>query len=102
MSQTSAVAVAVAQQHTWRTLCGRSDLVANSGVVAWLEGAQVALFYLPNEPEGERLFAIDNRDPKSGANVIGCGLVGSMAGDLVVAAPLYKQHFRLQDGTCLE
>jgi nitrite reductase (NADH) small subunit len=100
MSQTSAVAVA--QQHTWRTLCGRSDLVANSGVVAWLEGAQMALFYLPNEPEGERLFAIDNRDPKSGANVIGRGLVGSMAGELVVAAPLYKQHFRLQDGTCLE
>ncbi|MGH8351057.1 MAG: nitrite reductase small subunit NirD [Pseudomonas sp.] len=100
MSPTSSVAVT--QHPNWRTLCGRHDLVANSGVVARLEGAQVALFYLPDTLEGERLFAIDNRDPKSGANVIGRGLVGSLAGDLVVAAPLYKQHFRLQDGTCLE
>ncbi|MBU0808345.1 MULTISPECIES: nitrite reductase small subunit NirD [Pseudomonas] len=100
MSQANAV---VAAQYThWKTLCTRQDLVSNSGVVALLEGVQVALFYLPNEPEGERLFAIDNRDPKSGANVIGRGLVGSLAGDLVVVAPLYKQHFRLEDGTCLE
>ena len=100
MSQANTAAVA--QYTYWQTLCGRQDLVANSGVVAWLNGVQVALFYLPNEPEGNRLFAIENRDPKSGANVIGRGLVGSLAGDLVVAAPLYKQHFRLQDGTCLE
>jgi nitrite reductase (NADH) small subunit len=89
-------------EHTWQPLCARQDLVANSGVVAWLDGAQVALFYLPDGPEGEQLFAIDNRDPKSGANVIGRGLVGSIAGDVVVASPLYKQHFRLSDGTCLE
>ncbi|MDD0976372.1 nitrite reductase small subunit NirD [Pseudomonas fontis] len=100
MNPTSAVAIA--RQPAWRPLCGRQDLVANSGVVARLEGVQVALFYLPDEPEGARLFALDNRDPKSGANVIGRGLVGSLAGERVVAAPLYKQHFRLQDGTCLE
>ena len=26
----------------WRALCARDDLVANSGVVAWLDGEQVA------------------------------------------------------------
>lgn len=83
----------------WKQVCGRADLVANSGVVALLDGEQVALFYLP---EGEQIFAVENRDPLSGANVIGRGIVGSLAGDLVIAAPLYKQHFRLQDGTCLE
>lgn len=82
----------------WRTLCGRNDLVANSGVVAWLDGTQVALFHLPDD----QVYAIENRDPKSGANVIGRGIVGSLKGQRVVAAPLYKQHFRLDDGQCLE
>jgi NAD(P)H-dependent nitrite reductase small subunit len=63
-------------------------------------GEQVALFYLPGHEQA--LYAIDNRDPRSGANIIGRGLVGSLQGELVVAAPLYKQHFSLQDGRCLE
>lgn len=83
----------------WRYLCRRQDLVANSGVVAWMDGEQIALFYLP---QPEQLYALANRDPKSGANVIGRGLLGRLAGDLVVASPLYKQHFRLLDGSCIE
>jgi nitrite reductase (NADH) small subunit len=85
----------------WQALCSRHDLVANSGVVAWHQGAQVALFHLP-DTQGQTLYALDNRDPKSGANVIGRGIVGSLKGDLVIASPLYKQHFRLADGSCLE
>ena len=85
----------------WHTVCEQQDLVSNSGVVVWLDGAQVALFYLP-DAEGRSLYAIDNHDPQSGANVIGRGLVGSIKGDLVVASPIYKQHFRLEDGSCLE
>lgn len=88
-------------QPTWKTVCNRQDLVTNSGVVVWLDGAQVALFYLP-DAQDQTLYAIDNHDPESGANVIGRGLVGSIKGDLVVAAPIYKQHYRLQDGQCLE
>ncbi|MDF0729945.1 nitrite reductase small subunit NirD [Pseudomonas entomophila] len=89
---------AVAHDLQWQAVCQVQDLVAGSGVVAWLDGAQVALFYLP----GQGLYAVDNRDPRSGANVIGRGLVGSLGGELVVAAPLYKQHFSLRDGRCLE
>ncbi|MCP1496242.1 nitrite reductase (NADH) small subunit [Pseudomonas migulae] len=85
----------------WQTVCAQQDLVRDSGVVVWLDGAQVALFYLPGA-EGRSLYAIDNHDPQSGANVIGRGLVGSIKGDLVVASPIYKQHFRLEDGSCLE
>ena len=102
MSQLSADVIEQQAALQWQALCSRQDLVANSGVVAWVDGAQVALFYLPNEASDQQLYAIDNRDPKSGANVIGRGIVGQLAGDLVIAAPLYKQHFRLQDGTCLE
>lgn len=86
----------------WQALCSQADLVANSGVVAWHQGAQIALFYLPDAPAGEQLFAIENRDPKSGANVIGRGIIGHLKGDLVIASPLYKQHFRLKDGSCVE
>ncbi|WP_449431594.1 nitrite reductase small subunit NirD [Pseudomonas putida] len=91
---------AVARKTDWHAVCQADDLVADSGVVVWLDGAQVALFYLPGQDQA--LYAVDNRDPRSGANIIGRGLVGSMQGELVVAAPLYKQHFSLQSGHCLE
>ena len=102
MGQSSAIAIFEQTRVQWRALCSRADLVANSGVVAWVDGSQVALFYLPGEVSDKQLYAMDNRDPKSGANVIGRGIVGSLAGDLVIAAPLYKQHYRLEDGSCLE
>lgn len=90
----------------WTELCTERDLVPNSGVVAWYEGAQIALFWLPDGIPGNpgvgRVFAVDNHDPFSQANVIGRGLVGDLKGQPVVASPLYKQHFRLEDGVCLE
>ncbi|HDS0960769.1 Nitrite reductase (NADH) small subunit [Pseudomonas hunanensis] len=91
---------AVNTQENWQTVCQAQDLVADSGVVVWFDGAQVALFYLPGQ--SQPLYAVDNRDPRSGANIIGRGLVGSVQGELVVAAPLYKQHFSLLSGECLE
>ena len=86
---------------TWRAVCTRDDLVADSGVVVLLDGQQIALFYLP-DADGPDLYAIENRDPKSGANVIGRGLLAHLGGNLVVASPLYKQHFRLADGSCVQ
>ncbi|WPP01650.1 nitrite reductase small subunit NirD [Pseudomonas sp. HR96] len=100
MSPSSPLATPLEQ--TWQVVCNRADLVANSGVVAWLQGRQIALFYVPQGSDGEQVFALDNCDPQSGANVIGRGLLGSLNGRRVVASPLYKQHFCLQDGTCLE
>lgn len=102
MSQPTAVRMQPNESVSWRALCSRRDLVANSGVVAWLDDEQVALFHLPETETGEQVFAIANRDPKSGANVIGRGILGQLKGDLVIASPLYKQHFRLADGSCLE
>ncbi len=87
---------------SWQQVCSRKDLVPHSGVVAWFAGAQVALFYLPDGQGGGQVYAIHNRDPQSAANVIGRGILGSLQGALVVASPLYKQHFRLQDGQCVE
>ncbi|MDH1630919.1 nitrite reductase small subunit NirD [Pseudomonas mosselii] len=92
--------IAQTREITWQRVCGTHDLVADSGVVVWHEGEQVALFYLPGQ--GRELYAVGNRDPRSGANIIGRGLVGSLGATVVVAAPLYKQHFCLQNGNCLE
>ncbi|APX92209.1 nitrite reductase (NAD(P)H) small subunit [Halomonas sp. 1513] len=89
---------------TWQTICSKADLVAFSGVAAWLETAegpaQVAIFYLPGH--AQELYAIDHHDPFSDANVIARGIVGDIKGDAVVASPIYKQHFRLEDGSCVE
>nr|WP_163500415.1 nitrite reductase small subunit NirD [Halomonas socia] len=89
---------------TWQTICTKADLVAFSGVAAWLETAegpaQVAIFYLPGH--ARELYAIDHHDPFSDANVIARGIVGDIKGDAVVASPIYKQHFRLEDGSCVE
>jgi nitrite reductase (NADH) small subunit len=90
----------------WQKVCTKADLVAFSGVAAWLETgdgpAQVAIFYLPEKGSGDELFALDHFDPFSNANVIARGIVGDLKGAAVVASPIYKQHFRLEDGLCLE
>ncbi|MCK0713942.1 nitrite reductase small subunit NirD [Chromohalobacter sarecensis] len=95
-------ATALKSEVTWQTLCSRADLVASSGVAAWLASAdtQVALLYLPGQtPE---VYAVDNHDPFSNANVIARGIVGDIKGEPVIASPIYKQHFRLADGVCVE
>ncbi len=101
---TTATALKHETEMTWQALCTRADLVPFSGVAAWIETAegpaQVALFYLPGLEQ--ELYALEHRDPFSGANVIARGIVGDLQGQPVVASPLYKQHFRLTDGQCLE
>lgn len=84
----------------WYTACTVDDLVEGSGVCALINGQQVAIFYLPNEEQ--KVFAIDNYDPIGGANVLSRGVVGDVQKNLVVASPLYKEHFNLLNGRCLE
>jgi NAD(P)H-dependent nitrite reductase small subunit len=78
-------------------VCGLDDILDGAGVCALVDGEQVALFRV-----GDEVFAVENRDPFSAANVISRGLVGDLAGQLVVASPVYKQHFNLRSGRCLE
>ena len=88
------------EKYQWEKVCGREDLVPGSGVCALVGTEQVALFYLPDEEQA--LFALGNRDPIGKANVMSRGIVGDLRGELVVASPLYKQHFSLNTGVCLE
>ena len=81
-------------------VCGVQDLVAGSGVAALVGGVQIAIFYLPQlDPP---IYAISNFDPFSKANVLARGLLGDVDGIPVVASPIYKQHFELATGCCLD
>lgn len=92
----------------WQTVCQLDDLVLNAGVCALLEqrdsdldkSEQVAIFHLPSTEQ--RVYAIGNYDPIGQANVLYRGIVGNIGDDIVVASPLYKQHFSLQTGQCLQ
>ncbi len=87
----------------WHPVCALDEIWPDTGICALVEGRQIAIFRLRADADhGERLFAIDNHDPKSGANVLSRGLVGNLGGRLVVAAPIYKQHYDLATGECLE
>ncbi len=83
----------------WTTVCALDALVLDVGVRARLGDAQVAVFRLSGRDD---VFAIDAFDPFSNAPVLSRGIVGDLQGELVVASPIYKQHFNLRTGECLE
>ncbi len=83
----------------WVEVCSLADIVPDTGVCVLVDHKQIAVFRIG---DSEQVQAIANRDPFSGANVLSRGLVCSLAGRLCVASPIYKQHFDLQTGLCLE
>jgi nitrite reductase (NADH) small subunit len=86
------------QLHHWNAVCAFDEIVPDTGVCALLNGRQVAVFRVGPDA----LFAIDNYDPNSNAAVLSRGLVGSLGDRIVVASPIYKHHFDLATGECLE
>jgi NAD(P)H-dependent nitrite reductase small subunit len=84
----------------WQSVCSVDDLIPYSGIAIKLDNTQVAIFYLPHLSPS--VYAIANYDPFSNANVLARGLVGDFKGEICVVAPLYKQHFSLVTGICLD
>ncbi|MER6730846.1 nitrite reductase small subunit NirD [Streptomyces puniciscabiei] len=83
----------------WFTACDLSALTPGRGVAALLpDGRQVALF----RDRADRLYAVDNRDPFTGAAVLSRGLTGTHQNRPFVASPLLKQRFDLVSGECLD
>ena len=82
----------------WVAVCRLEDIVPNTGVCALVGGRQVAVFRL----DDDSVYALSNHDPFSRANVLSRGIVGDLKGEVVVASPVYKQHFSLATGQCLE
>ncbi|GAA3222722.1 nitrite reductase small subunit NirD [Oerskovia jenensis] len=82
----------------WQPVCGVADLTVERGAAALVDGNQVALFRLTDD----RVLAVQQLDPFSGANVMSRGIVGTRRGVPTVASPMYKQVFALETGECLD
>ncbi|MFT7403277.1 nitrite reductase small subunit NirD [Zhongshania sp.] len=82
---------------SWTTVCRLDDIIPNTGVAALIDQTQVAIFRV-----GDAVYALANKDPFSNANVLSRGIICSIQGTLAVASPIYKQHFSLTAGQCLE
>lgn len=85
-----------------QNVCKLQDILPETGVCALIDDKQVAIF----RTRDDQLFAIDNYDPFSRANVLARGLIGGTVIEnnpvLYVASPIYKQRFDLASGQCLD
>ncbi len=86
----------------YHKVCLIEDIPLNAGVCALLDGRQIALFRAGQSEAQSKLYAVDNFDPCSDANVISRGIVGSSGEVPKVASPIYKQQFNLVTGECLD
>jgi len=87
------------QPASWTEICPLEDILPDMGVAALVDGQQVAVFRVG---ETDQVYALGNHDPFSNADVLSRGILGDIAGTLVVASPVYKQHFALSTGCCVE
>lgn len=87
-----------AQKQVSVAVCKVGDFMPGIGIAVLVNDQQVALFKLRN---GD-IHAVGNYDPFSEANVISRGITGDLKGFKVVTSPIYKQHFDLATGQCLE
>jgi nitrite reductase (NADH) small subunit len=100
--QASQASASVPASQQWVPVCALDDIVPNTGVCALIGGSQVAVFHVNTAPDEYQVFAIGNYDPNSNAAVLSRGLVGNLGERMVVASPIYKQHFDLRTGECIE
>jgi len=82
----------------WESICHIDDIIPNTGVCAKIGSEQVAIFRTTDN----KVFAVNNFDPCSDSQVLYRGIVGNIGEELVVASPVYKQHFSLKTGKCLQ
>ena len=98
MSVEVGVEVAAAAALSWHEVCRLTDLSPERGAAALVDGVQVALF----RTHDDQVYAVQQLDPYSAANVMSRGIVGSRADLPTVASPMYKQVFDLRSGECLD
>ncbi len=82
----------------WIEVCTLRELPAERGVAALVHGRQIALV----RTHADTVYAVQQRDPYSGAMVLSRGLVGTRGGRDTLASPMFKQVFALDTGECLD
>lgn len=83
---------------SWVMVGEDAKLPIGTGIAAWVDCNPVAIFDLGKDG----IYAIDNTDPATGVSLLSRGLVCEIKGQLCVASPLYKQHYRFDTGICVE
>lgn len=84
---------ATEESKRWQEICGLDEIPEQAGIGARLGRKPIALFRF-----GTSVYALDDQEPGSDANVLSRGILGDAAGEPVVISPLYKQRIRLCDG----
>jgi nitrite reductase (NADH) large subunit len=81
----------------WQAICALEAIPEQAGIGARLGEQQIALFRF-----GKAIYALDDLEPGSSANVLSRGILGDAGGEPVVISPLYKMRIRLRDGRQFE
>lgn len=81
----------------WVRACAVTDLEPGWGEVALLDARRVALVRVT---AGDEVYAVDHRDPHTGAPVMARGIVGSRGDRPTIASPLHKEVYDLGTGEC--
>lgn len=87
----------IVESRTALDVCELTRLTPELGAAILAGDAQIAIFRLADD----RVFAVQNQDPFSGAFVLSRGITGSRGDDPTIASPIYKQVFSLTTGECL-
>lgn len=83
----------------WISVCTLNDIAPDTGICALVGTEQVAIFRCAGS---DRLHAVGNYDPIGKANVLSRGMLAELNGNISVASPLYKHHYNLNSGQCIE
>jgi nitrite reductase (NADH) small subunit len=89
--------VTVIESRIGLDVCALDRLTPELGAAILAGDTQIALFRLGDD----RVFAVQNLDPFSGASVMSRGITGSRGDEPTIASPIYKQVFSLVTGECL-
>ena len=85
----------------WTDICALEDIYPNTGVCALVNEEQIAIYRVVIDGE-DKVYALNNYDPFSKANVLSRGILGDRKGVVKVASPIYKHNFCLETGECLD
>lgn len=80
----------------WHDVCSLKSLTLGRGAVAQVAGELVALFRVDDQ-----VFAVQQLDPISGANVMSRCIVGRTDDQPTVTSPMYGLAYDLRSGRCL-
>ena len=82
----------------WFSVCTVEKIQPERGVAALVDDMQIALI----KTYDGALFAVSNKDPFAGAQVMSRGIVGTRGETPTLASPLHKQVYDLRTGECLD